>query len=193
MPTTATDVGLLALRLGVGGTLFAHGAQKLFGWFGGHGLAGTGAFFDSVGFTPGHTTAMAAGIAEAGGGALIALGLGTPAAGAAVAGNMTVAASTHVPNGFFATEGGLEYPAILALTGATLALSGPGTLSLDHALGHTFNRPWMRAVALVSVVPAVTSVILARRKAVAATAAAEPTPGEPTGAGADDGGAATTA
>ncbi len=191
MPTTATDVGLLALRLGVGGTLFAHGAQKLFGWFGGYGLAGTGAFFDSVGFTPGNVTAVAAGVAEAGGGALLALGLGTPAAGAAVAGNMAVAASTHVPNGFFATEGGLEYPAVLGLTGAVLALSGPGVLSLDHALGHALNRPWMRAFALFSVAPAVTAVLLARRKAVAAAAAAEPTPGEPTGDA--DGGAATTA
>ncbi len=190
MSTTATDVGLLALRLGVGGTAFAHGAQKLFGWFGGYGLAGTGAYFDSVGFKPGRRNAIAAGLGEAGGGALLALGLATPAAGAALTGTMAVAAATHAPNGFFATEGGLEYPAVLALTGTVLALGGPGALSLDQALAHRLGRPWMRAFALASVIPAAASVIFAQRRSLAAAAAAEPTPGEPT---ATDGAAATTA
>jgi len=72
------------------------------------------------------------------------LGLGTPAAGAAAAGTMAVAASMHKDNGFFAQDGGYEYPAMLGLTAAALALGGPGQLSLDAALGHRANRQWMR-------------------------------------------------
>ncbi|WP_159051204.1 DoxX family protein, partial [Streptomyces scabiei] len=68
------DLGLLLLRLGTGGVLAAHGTQKLFGWFGGHGIEGTGAFMESVGYTPGRASATAAGLAETGGGALLALG-----------------------------------------------------------------------------------------------------------------------
>ena len=170
--TDSRDLGLLALRLGVGGTLVAHGAQKLFGWFGGHGLAGTAAFFESVGFRPGRTNAVLAGAGEAGGGTLLALGLATPAAGAAVAGTLAVAASMHKDNGFFAQDGGLEYPALLALTAGALALSGPGQLSVDAVLGHRLNQHWMRAVGLASVPVAVTLVARRRRAALAATTAA---------------------
>src|ERR1700712_5131668 len=81
MDISARDAGLLITRAAVGGALFAHGAQKLFGWFGGGGLAQTGAMFDKIGFTPGKLNAAAAGLGEAGGGGLLALGLATPAAG----------------------------------------------------------------------------------------------------------------
>jgi putative oxidoreductase len=172
VPTTdSRDLGLLALRLGVGATLVAHGTQKLFGWFGGHGLAGTAGFFESIGFTPGRANAMLAGAGEAGGGSLLALGLATPAAGAAVAGTMAVAASMHKDNGFFAQDGGLEYPAVLALTAGAIALSGPGRLSLDAAFGHRANRHWMRAVGLASVPVAVALVTRRRRTALAVIAA----------------------
>ncbi|MCW2546138.1 MAG: RpiR family transcriptional regulator [Mycobacterium sp.] len=174
---TARDLGLLALRAGVGGTLFAHGAQKLFGWFGGSGLSGTGAMFDQIGFKPGKTNALAAGLGEAGGGALLALGLATPAAGAAVAGTMAVAASMHAPQGFFSNKGGLEFPAVLGVAAAALALTGPGELSVDRLLGHRANRSWMR-IALALAPPAATLVIIRRRNAVAAAAATE-TPAEP--------------
>lgn len=176
MPPRAHDFGLLSLRLGVGGTLVAHGTQKLFGWFGGPGLRNTGEFFASIGFRPGRVNAAAAGLGEAGGGALLALGLCTPVAGAAVAGTMVVAASLHQENGFFAQGDGYEYPALLSLVAASLALGGPGDLSLDAALKHQANRPWIRAVALATVPAATTLMLRRRRAALAATAAAAATP-----------------
>ncbi|MEU2335968.1 DoxX family membrane protein [Streptomyces sp. NPDC006654] len=160
------DVGLLLLRLGTGGVLAAHGAQKLLGWFGGGGITGTGQFMESVGYAPGKQSAVAAGLAEAGGGTLLALGLATPAAGAAAAGAMAGAAALHMPNGFFAQEGGYEYAASLGLTAAGLAVSGPGRLSLDHALGHVLDRGWMVPAALGVTAAATALVIGARNKRV---------------------------
>ena len=116
--TWQENAGLLALRAGLGGTLVAHGVQKLFGWLGGHGLAGTGAAFEQMGFQPGRPAALAAGLGEAGGGVLIALGLATPAAGAAAVGTMIPATAVHAPSGFFATGGGYEYPALLGVSAA---------------------------------------------------------------------------
>ncbi|MFJ5838550.1 DoxX family membrane protein [Streptomyces shenzhenensis] len=156
------DLGLLLLRLGTGGVLAAHGAQKLFGWFGGHGIEGTGQFMESVGYAPGRASATAAGLAETGGGALLALGLATPAAGAAAAGAMAGAAAVHVPNGFFAQEGGYEYAATLGLAAAGLAVAGPGRLSFDHAVGHVFDRGWMVPAAL-GVTAAVTAAVVGAR------------------------------
>ncbi|WP_055535076.1 DoxX family membrane protein [Streptomyces graminilatus] len=156
------DLGLLLLRLGTGGVLAAHGAQKLFGWFGGHGLEGTGAFMESVGYEPGKASATASGLAETGGGALLALGLATPAAGAAAAGAMAGAAAVHAPNGFFNSEGGYEYAATLGLAAAGLAMTGPGRLSLDHALGHVLDRGWMVPAALAGAA-AVTAVVVGAR------------------------------
>jgi putative oxidoreductase len=162
----ARNLGLLALRVGVGGTLFAHGAQKLFGWFGGTGLEQTAATFEQIGFRPGKPNAIAAGLGEAGGGALLAAGLGTPGAAAAVAGTMIVASSMHAASGFFNSDGGFEFPAVLGWSAAALALTGPGALSLDHALGHRFNRSWMRNMALAAVAPAALVVIAKQRRTV---------------------------
>jgi putative oxidoreductase len=173
---TARDIGLLGLRVGVGGALVAHGAQKLFGWFGGPGLEQTGATFEQIGFRPGKLNAIAAGLGEAGGGALLAVGLGTAGASAAVAGTMIVASSMHVDNGFFGAKGGFEYPAVLGWSAAALALTGPGVLSLDHVLGHRLNRSWMRNLALAAAAPAAFAVIARRRRTVAAAPAAQPDP-----------------
>ncbi|HEY3259563.1 MAG TPA: DoxX family protein [Pseudonocardiaceae bacterium] len=162
------NAGLLALRLGVGGVLVAHGVQKLFGWLGGHGLAGTATAFDRMGFTPGRPSAVAAGLGEAGGGVLIALGLATPAAGAAAAGTMIPAATVHVPSGFFATGGGYEYPALLGVSTAALTLIGPGDWSLDARLGHRLNRPWMAAAALLASSAASMAIVQRRRRVLAA-------------------------
>ncbi|OIJ84689.1 DoxX family protein [Streptomyces colonosanans] len=156
------DVGLLLLRLGAGGVLAVHGAQKLFGWFGGGGIEGTGQFMESVGYRPGKASATAAGLAEAGGGTLLALGLATPAAGAAAAGAMVGAAAVHAPNGFFAQEGGYEYAASLGLTAAGLAVTGPGRLSFDAAFGHAVNRSWMIPAAFAATA-AVTAVVVGAR------------------------------
>jgi putative oxidoreductase len=156
------DTGLLALRLGLGGLLFAHGAQKLFGWFGGHGLEGTGAAMEQMGFEPGDQSALAAGLAEAGGGALLALGLATPAAGAAAAGAMAGAVSVHAPAGFFAMSGGFEYPAFLGYTAAGIGIAGPGRYSLDHVTGHCLDRPWVVAVAFTASAAAAAAVLTRR-------------------------------
>ncbi|MFD7708054.1 DoxX family protein [Streptomyces sp. NPDC059785] len=161
-----SDVGLLLLRLGTGGVLAAHGSQKLFGWFGGGGLEGTGQAMESMGYRPGRASALAAGLAEAGGGTLLALGLATPAAGAAAAGAMGGAAAVHAPNGFFAQSGGYEYAATLGLTAAGLAVTGPGRLSLDHAVGHAVNRNWMVPAALAATAAVTCAVVGARNKRV---------------------------
>jgi len=130
------SIGLLILRLVVGLTLAAHGAQKLFGWFGGYGIAGTGQFFEQLGFRPGRVQAALAGLAETAGGLFLAAGLLTPAAAAAVVAVMLVAAvSVHGKAGFFAQAGGYEYPLVLAGAGLALAFTGPGALSVDAALG----------------------------------------------------------
>lgn len=164
------DVGLLALRLGFGAVMMAHGAQKQFGAFGGHGIEGTGAFFDEVGFRPGRLNARIAAASELGGGALLAVGLATPAAGAAAAGTMLVAGSISREHGFFAQEGGIEYQLVLALVGGALALTGSGRVSLDHSTRHVVDKPWMRVFAATSVVPAAVFVVSRRERALAATA-----------------------
>jgi putative oxidoreductase len=129
------SLGLLVLRVVVGLLFFGHGAQKLLGWFGGHGLSGTGAFFESMGFPQGKRQAFTAGLFEAGGGLLIALGLVTPFAAAALIAVMTVAViKVHFQKGVWVTEGGYEYNAVLAAVVFALAGVGAGNWSLDHAL-----------------------------------------------------------
>jgi putative oxidoreductase len=164
MRTRVQDLGLLVLRLGVGGVLVAHGGQKLFGWFGGHGIAGTAGAFEQMGFRPGRASAVAAGLTEAGGGALIGFGLATPAAGAAAAGTMLTATSVHAPAGFFAAGGGYEYPALLGVSTAALALTGPGRWSLDTLLQDRLNRPWMALVGLLGSGAASAAIVLRRRQ-----------------------------
>jgi putative oxidoreductase len=106
----AMDIGLLVLRVVLGLTLAAHGAQKLFGWFGGPGLGGLASWLESIGFVPGRRQALLAGSSEAVGGALLALGLFTPVAAGVSLAVMAVAAITvHWKAGFFVSKGGFEY------------------------------------------------------------------------------------
>ncbi|MFD7641043.1 DoxX family protein [Kitasatospora sp. NPDC059795] len=160
------DLGLLALRTVVGGVLFAHGAQKLFGWFGGGGLEGTAQAMEQMGFEPGDRSALAAGLGEVGGGALLAAGLATPAAGAVVAGTMAGAISVHFPAGFFAHGGGYEYPALLGACGLVLAVSGPGRYSLDAASGHALGRPWISVLAFAASAAGTVAVVTRRQEEV---------------------------
>ncbi|MCZ2404609.1 DoxX family membrane protein [Paenarthrobacter sp. Z7-10] len=160
--SSATTAARTLFRVALGGVLVAHGSQKLFGWFGGGGIEGTSQGMHAMGFRPAKSSAVLAGLGEAGAGLALALGLATPAAGAAAATTMGVAASVHAPNGFFATDGGLEYPAVLGLAAVSFALGGAGKVSLDSLTGHLFDRPWMRVAAL-AVIPAAIGIQLSRR------------------------------
>ena len=129
------DLGRTALRLVVGPLFVGHGTQKLFGWFGGHGLEGTGAFFEKLGLRPGKRQAAAAGTAEALGGALLTLGAVTPVAAGLITGTMiTAMRKVHISKGPWVTHGGYEYN--LTLIAAVLALTeaGPGRPSVDAAV-----------------------------------------------------------
>ena len=143
------DTALLLLRVAVGLLLVGHGAQKLFGWFGGYGLTGTGGFFDSIGFRPGKRLAAVAGVSEAGGGLLIALGLLTPLAGAVIVGTLLVAASVHFDKGVWGANGGYELPLVYAVIAGALALGGPGAASLDNAFG--IADEWSIALGLAAI------------------------------------------
>ncbi len=159
----ALDIALLILRVGLGLSLAAHGAQKLFGWFGGHGIAGTGGYFDSIGFRPGKPNALIAGVGEVGGGLLLALGLLTPLGGAAVVGTMLVAASVHSKAGFFAQTGGYELPLFYSIGAVALTVSGPGRYSIDRALGYPLADTWIGVAALVVAVVAALALITRQR------------------------------
>ncbi|MFJ2651490.1 DoxX family protein [Streptomyces sp. NPDC087420] len=162
------DLGLLAVRLGTGSVLAAHGSQKLFGWFGGAGIEGTAKGMEQMGFRPGRQSAIASGLGEVGGGVLLALGLATPMAGAAAAGAMAGAASVHVPSGFFAHQGGVEHPAFLGYVAASLGLAGPGRYSLDHFTSHKLDRPLFLLLAFTASAAAATAVVGRRTAALAA-------------------------
>ncbi|MGE5112246.1 MAG: DoxX family protein, partial [Acidobacteriaceae bacterium] len=133
------DIGLFLLRLAVGLTMAANGA-RMFGWFGGQGLAKTGQLFEALGFQPGRSYALAAALAEIGGGVLLASGLATPLSAAIIFAVMIVAAfSAHIKQGFFITSGGFEYTFVLSAAALTLAFTGPGSLSLDAILGRSWS------------------------------------------------------
>lgn len=129
-------VGRLLLRAAVGSFLIGHGSHKLFGWFGGRGLKGTGEVFESMGLKPGIVHASAAGAAETFGGAGVLLGYRTPLASASIISVMLTAINrVHLKNGPWATNGGYEYNVVLAAAAVALAESGPGSLSLDALRG----------------------------------------------------------
>lgn len=158
------ELGLLLLRVVVGLLVAGHGAQKLFGLFGGHGLAGTGSFFEQLGFRPGRTMALVAGASEVGAGLLLVLGLLTPLAGAGVIGTLLVASTVHAGKGLWAQQGGYELPLVYAVMGAVLALTGPGAYSLDALLGLSWS-PLVSLAAIALGLVAGLGVTVSRKKA----------------------------
>ncbi len=167
------NYGLLLARLVFGLVMAAHGSQKLFGWFGGHGIAGTGGFFESLGFRPGRMFAVAAGLSELIGGLLLVLGLLGPVGPALMLAVMIVAAgSVHWPNGLFAMNNGIEVPLLYAAGAVALGLTRAGAFSLDQVLGLTAAwTPAIRvAVLAIGVVGGIAN--LALRKPAPAAAAA---------------------
>src|SRR3954471_1067366 len=177
------DLALFALRLVVGGLFAAHGAQKLFGYLGGHGLDGTGQFFEQLGLRPGRRHATAAGLSEFGGGMLLVFGLLTPLGAAAIIAVMTVAVLTvHVTKGWQNTEGGYEYNLVLAASAFALAAGGPGGWSVDNALGLDWGTGWGFVALAAGILGGMGALISARGAAreprATETTTAQP-PGEP--------------
>ncbi|MDQ6929800.1 MAG: DoxX family protein [Candidatus Eremiobacteraeota bacterium] len=130
------DIALLAVRVGVGASIAAHGAQKMFGAFGGAGIGGTSQFLSSLGFTPGEKFAKASCATEIASGVLITAGALGPVGPAMLASVMIVAAETvHRKNGYFQSKNGFELNAMYFLMALVLANVGPGSLSIDRALG----------------------------------------------------------
>jgi putative oxidoreductase len=144
--------GLLVFRVGLGLLLAAHGSQKLFGWFGGYGLKGTGGFFESLGFRPGRLFAGLAGATELFSGVLVALGLLGPIGPALVVSVMVVAAvGVHWQHGLFAASNGIEMPLLYGIGAAALALTGPGAYSGDAIIGTaSIWTPDLNWIALVA-------------------------------------------
>lgn len=130
------DVGLLVLRVVLGVIFAAHGAQKLFGAFGGPGLKGTAGFHEQLGIKPPFVMAVLAGLAEFVGGILVAVGFLAPLAAVALIVTMAVAVfAVHIKNGFFSMNGGYEFNLALAAMALTVLIAGAGAYSLDGALG----------------------------------------------------------
>jgi putative oxidoreductase len=137
------ELGLFLLHAVPGLLLMGHGAQKLFGWFGGYGPEGTGQFMESMGMRPGRHMALAAGANEFGGGALLALGLLTPLAAVLIASTMLVASRTaHRGKGLWNSDGGSELPLLFGLIAVALAFNGAGQWSFDHTIGWDVAGLW---------------------------------------------------
>jgi len=159
--------GILLLRIVVGLAFIGHGTQKLFGWFGGYGPQGTGGFFTSQGYRAGVAMAVMAGVAEAGGGALLALGFLTPLAGALLATVMinAIGAVTFKRGFMFGSELEIAYLTVAV----ALAATGAGRFSLDRAIGWDDNLSgvWWGVGALVAatVLSAVTLTVGRTREA----------------------------
>lgn len=160
--------GLLIARLVLGLSLASHGAQKLFGWFGGYGLKGTGGFFEGLGFRPGALFALAAGCAEFVGGLLTALGFLGPVGPALIVLVMVEAMFTvHWPNGFYAQSNGIELPLMNVAAAFAIGFAGPGGISLDRAFSISgLSRPGVAWGAfLVAVLLAVATLALRHKPA----------------------------
>jgi putative oxidoreductase len=149
-------LGRLILRVVVGGYFFGHGTQKLFGWFGGHGLDATAGMFESIGLRPGKRHATAAGVAEAGSGAALLLGAASPLPSSVLIATMITAIHrVHLANGPWVTDQGYEYNLVLIAAALALAETGPGSPSVDGALGtERSGTKWALLALLLGVIGA---------------------------------------
>ena len=162
-----TDVGLLALRIGVGGTFVAHGLRSVFGLWDGPGIGGLASFLGTLGFRETTTLAWVTGITELVAGAFVLLGVATPLAAAALLALMINAVSLKFYNGFFvASEAGAnatELDVVLGLAAAALVLTGPGHIALDN--GRAWHRrpgPWGILALVIGIVAAVLVLVFLR-------------------------------
>jgi putative oxidoreductase len=172
------NLSLLVLHVVIGLLFFAHGAQKLFGWFGGYGIGGTAGFFDQVGLRPGRVHAWGAAVAETLGGILLALGLFTPIGSALVIAVMVAAVITvHWEKGLFNTEGGYEFNLTLTSVAFALAGVGPGQWSLDNVLNIDWTGTGWALIALgAGVVGGIAAVLQGRAYSRSAADRVPPTP-----------------
>jgi putative oxidoreductase len=151
--STIRDIGLLALRLTMGGLLAGHGSQKLFGWFSGPGLKGTAGWLESMGLKPGTPWATVASASEFGGGTLTALGLLHPLGPIGTMGGMVMAtAKAHWGKPIWVTQGGAELPVTNLAIALALTLSDPGRFSLDQVLGIRVPRMLVVTATIVEAV-----------------------------------------
>jgi putative oxidoreductase len=172
------DLALLVLRVVVGVLFFAHGTQKLFGWFGGFGITGTAGFLDQIGLRPGRLHAWGSAVAETLGGVLLALGLLTPIGSALIIAVMVAAVITvHWQKGFFNTEGGYEFNLTLVAVAFALAGVGPGQWSLDNALSIDWTGTGWALIALgAGLLGGIGAVLQGRASSTSRVDQAPPTP-----------------
>jgi putative oxidoreductase len=161
------EIGRLAARAVIGGLFVGHGTQKLFGWFGGPGLSGTEEMMGALEMRPTRANAIAAGLSETAGGALLVLGAATPAAAASLIGTMATAIhKVHRPNGPWVAQGGWEYNAVLIAALTALIDAGPGDLSVDALVGRKEWGPtWALGGLAVGGAAAAAAMALGRRGA----------------------------
>lgn len=160
------NIALLIFRVVFGLTLAGHGAQKLFGWFGGPGAAKLSLGLAKMGFKPGWFWTSLAIVGELGGGLSLVFGFLTPLGAAGYLGAMVMAASTHWKKGFFAQKGGYEYALTLAVASLTIGLIGPGSYSLDALLGIALPEvPVFAVLALAAVLVDIVGIVITARNA----------------------------
>ena len=174
----ASDLGLLILRLVVGLTFAAHGAQKAFGWWSGPTFAGWRAGIERMGLRPTGFWALVSTAAELVGGVLLAVGLFTPLATAAlIAQSVVIIGLVHLPGGFWNGNGGIEFALSLAAGAVALAGTGPGSASLDAALGASYSEGARMLLIAVGVLGALVALAIPRVAPAKSPPPAPPTAG----------------